>query len=433
MKNDVLTSLKLTIAVVLILFTTYAYATDWKDYSAEWNVAPDPSATLLQTIKKEAAASEVYPPMFAFYSNSYDVSFTRYLPYYRLKAKTAQATEGEIDECVHEFDNLNTKEQAYVLTAIFIYERIHRRPMVTDEEWHAARKIIINGFGKEVESEVWVDPQQPHRLLLRTITSKYNISRTQLWREIKEFDWFPYRPLTSQPEDFEYWYKRIRYLSQGFKLNEQRMFLLPPSDFPPDNLNGTVSETVWEQRVNVIKKCAHSDEIAFPAFHPEETSEMTFYGGDENESKLIKKWLADLDICLQYIDDFLHLKISSKVFWRGSLDRLGKDVNVPYAIGEKVPYSVEEFLRRTDEKERTASSDSLGLAAIREYWILVKSTTDAWREPSGAGLPYGNSSSKPKTLGEIAQFLLEGRIQYDKPFFDEELLNRGVDGETGAK
>ena len=55
-----------------------------------------------------------------------------------------------------------------------------------------------------------------------------------------------------------------------FKTNEQRMFLLPPSDFPPDNLNGTVSETVWEQRVNVIKKCTHSDEIAFPAFHPEE-------------------------------------------------------------------------------------------------------------------------------------------------------------------
>ena len=205
MKNVVLTSLKSTALIVLILLTSITSANDWKAYSTEWAFTPDPSATLLQTIKKEAASSGVYPPMCAFYSNSYDVSFTRYLPYYRLKAKTAQATEAEIDECVHEFDNLNTKEQAYVLTALFIYERIHRRLMVTDEEWHAARKIIINGFGKEVESEVWVDPQQPHRLLLRTITSKYNISRTQLWREIKEFDWFPYRPLTSQPEDFEYW------------------------------------------------------------------------------------------------------------------------------------------------------------------------------------------------------------------------------------
>ena len=49
------------------------------------------------------------------------------------------------------------------------------------------------------------------------------------------------------------------------------------------------------------------------------------------------------------------------------------------------------------------------------------------------GLPLGNSSEKPKTLGEIAQFLLEGRIQYDKPFFDEELLKRDVPEEIGAK
>ncbi len=426
MKNTVLTSLKSTIAAILILFTTNAYAIDWKAFSAEWNVVPDPSATLLETIKKEAAASEVYPPMCAFYSSAYDVSFSRYLPYYRLKAKIAQATESEIDECVHEFDNLNTKEQAYVLTALFIYERIHRRPMVTDEEWHAARKIIINGFGKEVESEVWVDPQQPHRLLLRTITSKYNISRTQLWREIKEFDWFPYRPLTSQPEDFEYWYKRIRYLSQGFKLNEQRMFLLPPSDFPPDNLNGTVSETVWEQRVNVIKKCTHSDEIAFPAFHPEEAyaAGFDFYG--ENGSKLRKKWLADIDICLQFIEDSEDLKIPTQEFEKGreALKYLGQ--------GTTVPYVIEEFFRRTDEKERTAAPNCDVAAAIREYYIVWNSTYCIFiaRRISTA---YGNSSSKPKTLGEIAQFLLEGRIQYDKPFFDEELLKRGVDGETGAK
>ena len=426
MKNVVLTSLKSTALIVLILLTSITSANDWKAYSTEWAFTPDPSATLLQTIKKEAASSEVYPPMCAFYSNSYDVSFTRYLPYYRLKAKTAQATEAEIDECVHEFDNLNTKEQAYVLTALFIYERIHRRPMVTDEEWNAAREIIIDGFGKEVDPELATLPfqQQPNWLLLRTITSNYNISRSQFWREIKEFDWFPYRPLTSWPEDFEIWSKRIRYLSQGFKLNEQRMFLLPPSDFPPDNLNGTVSETVWEQRVNVIKKCAHSDEIAFPAFHPEEAYEVRFYFSGIDGSKLKSKWLADLNICFQSIEDSVDLKISVEDFsfrWSFSLDRLGEG------------HSIEEFLRRTDEKERTASSDSPGLAAIREYWFLWQSPADAWRTNLSRGLPHGNSSSKPKTLGEIAQFLLEGRIQYDKPFFDEELLKRGVDGETGAK
>ncbi|MGN1064520.1 MAG: hypothetical protein ACI4QC_03840, partial [Thermoguttaceae bacterium] len=246
MKNTVLTSLKLTIAAILILFTTHAYAIDWKAFSAEWNVAPDPSATLLETIKKEAAASEVYQPKIAYYSTALDVSFTQYLSYYRLKCKIAQATESDIDECVQEFDNLNTKEQAYVLTALFIYERIHRRPLVSDEEWKLAQEIIIEGFEKKVD----LNEDHPARRLLRTLTSSYNISRTYVWREIKEFDWFPYRPLTFSLVDGLNGTEGRPFV---FKTNEQRMFLLPPSDFPPDNLNGTVSETVWEQRVNVIK------------------------------------------------------------------------------------------------------------------------------------------------------------------------------------
>ncbi len=419
MKNTVLTSLKLTIAAILILFTTHAYAIDWKAFSAEWNVAPDPSATLLETIKKEAAASEVYQPKIAYYSTALDVSFTQYLSYYRLKCKIAQATESDIDECVQEFDNLNTKEQAYVLTALFIYERIHRRPLVSDEEWKLAQEIIIEGFEKKVD----LNEDHPARRLLRTLTSSYNISRTYVWREIKEFDWFPYRPLTFSLVDGLNGTEGRPFV---FKTNEQRMFLLPPSDFPPDNLNGTVSETVWEQRVNVIKKCTHSDEIAFPAFHPEEAyaAGFDFYG--ENGSKLRKKWLADIDICLQFIEDSEDLKIPTQEFEKGreALKYLGQ--------GTTVPYVIEEFFRRTDEKERTAAPNCDVAAAIREYYIVWNSTYCIFigRRISTA---YGNSSSKPKTLGEIAQFLLEGRIQYDKPFFDEELLKRGVDGETGAK
>ena len=419
MKNTVLTSLKLTITAILILFTTNAYAIDWKAFSAEWNVAPDPSATLLETIKKEAAASEVYQPKIAYYSTALDVSFTQYLSYYRLKCKIARATESDIDECVQEFDNLNTKEQAYVLTALFIYERIHRRPLVSDEEWKLAQEIIIEGFEKKVD----LNEDHPARRLLRTLTSSYNISRTYVWREIKEFDWFPYRPLTFSLVDGLNGTEGRPFV---FKTNEQRMFLLPPSDFPPDNLNGTVSETVWEQRVNVIKKCTHSDEIAFPAFHPEEAyaAGFDFYG--ENGSKLRKKWLADIDICLQFIEDSEDLKIPTQEFEKGreALKYLGQ--------GTTVPYVIEEFFRRTDEKERTAAPNCDVAAAIREYYIVWNSTYCIFiaRRISTA---YGNSSSKPKTLGEIAQFLLEGRIQYDKPFFDEELLNRGVDGETGAK
>ena len=408
MKNIVFTLLNSTMTVILLLLSANVYATDW-------NVAPDPSATLLETVKKEAAESDVYQPMCAYFCRSYDVSFSQYLPYYRLKAKIAQATEAEIDECVREFDKLNTKEQAYVLTALFIYERIRRRPMVTDEEWEVAKKIIIDGYTSEKEVEPGVE--SVYARLLRTVTSNYNISRTQFWRELKEFDWFPYRPLSGLQ-------------LPGFKLNEQRMFLLPPCEFPPDAPDGVVSESVWEQRVNVIKKCADSSEIAFPAFHPEETDNTTLrkYNVTAKDSKLYAKWSADLKICLQFIDVSVHLKISPENFKRSMLEKpvfpyefcLVNDAFFPYDTA--LPYSMEEFLRRTDKKERTGSIDSPGLAAIREYWIVWQSTGILNFNFLSALPPYGNSSAKPLTLGEIARFLLEGRIQYDKPFFDAELL-----------
>ena len=401
-------------AVVLLLLSANVYATDW-------NVAPDPSATLLETVKKEAAESDVYQPMCAYFCRSYDVSFSQYLPYYRLKAKIAQATEAEIDECVREFDKLNTKEQAYVLTGLFIYERIHRRPMVTDEEWETAKKIIIDGYA--LEEEVEPGAESVYAQLLRTLTANYNISRTQFWREIKEFDWFPYRPLACTEMDFDF-YRRFQLI--GFKVNEQRMFLLPPCEFPPEAPEGVVSESVWRQRVNVIKKCAYSSEIAFPAFHPEETDDTTLRESTERkDSKLYAKWSSDLENCLQYIDVSVHLKITPEIFEQACvLENLGKGANASY--GGALPYPIEEFLRRTDKKEQTSASDTPGLAAIREYLIVWQSSSGIYRVRPllTQAHPYGNSSVEPKTLGEIARFLLEGRIQYDKPFFDRELLKR---------
>ena len=406
MKNIVFTLLSSISAIILLLLSANAYATDW-------NAAPDPSATLLETVKKEAAESDVYQPRCAYHLDSYDVSFSQYLPYYRLKAKIAQATEAEIDECVREFDKLNTKEQAYVLTALFIYERIRRRPMVSDEEWETAKKIIIDGYTSEKEVEPGVEPV--YAQLLRTVTSNYNISRTQFWRELKEFDWFPYRPLSCR---LLYDFGHGRFQLSGFRVNEQRMFLLPPCEFPPDAPDGAVSESVWEQRVNVIKKCADSSEVAFPAFHPEETDAATRYTLRKS-TKLYSKWLADLKICLQFIDVSVHLKISPEEFKRSMLE---KPVFFPYDT--TLPYSMEEFLRRTDKKERTGSIDSPGLAAIREYWIVWQSSKGILARNPSSLPPHGNSSVEPQTLGEIARFLLEGRIQYDRPFFDRELLKR---------
>ena len=153
---------------------------------------------------------------------------------------------------------------------------------------------------------------------------------------------------------------------------------------------------------------------------------------ERKDSKLYAKWSSDLKICLQFIEVSVHLKISPEDFKRSILEKpeffpyvscSENDAFFPYDT--ILPYSIEEFLKRTDKKERIGSIDSPGLAAIREYWIVWQSSSGIWGVPgTSMAPPYGNSSVEPQTLGEIARFLLEGRIQYDRPFFDMELLKR---------
>ncbi|MBR2005980.1 MAG: hypothetical protein IKK39_05915 [Thermoguttaceae bacterium] len=99
-------------------------------HAAETPIGP----SLLEVVKAEAAQMNVYPiatlAPFRFECANMehwgvytDLTFERYLPFYRFKTKACVATRAEIDECVAQFDALSPKERALVLTAIYIAER----------------------------------------------------------------------------------------------------------------------------------------------------------------------------------------------------------------------------------------------------------------------------------------------------------------------
>ncbi|MBQ9874762.1 MAG: hypothetical protein IJM30_09890 [Thermoguttaceae bacterium] len=106
--------------------------------------------SLLETIKIEAANMEVFPvDMIANYwkgaiyqkqssqSNifidnwraRYELTFDRYLPFFRFKTRVIMASPEEIDDCVDQFEQLSVKEKALVITGIYIFERAHRRSL----------------------------------------------------------------------------------------------------------------------------------------------------------------------------------------------------------------------------------------------------------------------------------------------------------------
>ena len=111
--------------------------------------------SLLETIKIEAANMEVFPvdliaknslgainrkqekasgKEVGVWVDRTELTFERYLPFYRFKTRVGLATPEEIEECVENFKGFSVKEKALVIAAIFIFERIHRRSSQNDED-----------------------------------------------------------------------------------------------------------------------------------------------------------------------------------------------------------------------------------------------------------------------------------------------------------
>ncbi len=63
----------------------------------------------------------------------YETTFELYLPFYRFKEKVCRSTAQEIDECVNKIDECTPKEQALILTSVFIFERL-KRPFLGPEK-----------------------------------------------------------------------------------------------------------------------------------------------------------------------------------------------------------------------------------------------------------------------------------------------------------
>lgn len=122
-----------TFVVGLLTFGAVVGTSVWAalaQHDAKTPIGP----SLLEVVKAEAAQMNVYPiatlAPFRFECANMehwgvytDLTFERYLPFYRFKTKACVATRAEIDECVAQFDTLSPKERALVLTAIYIAER----------------------------------------------------------------------------------------------------------------------------------------------------------------------------------------------------------------------------------------------------------------------------------------------------------------------
>lgn len=148
------------LAAKYVLFLTAALTTLADSKAAEPASAPDaaPSA-FLEYLNEEARKMEAFPVEYiaevgnicqerylslgcavGIFCYRFELSFERYLPFYRFKTRAAEATPDELNYCVQHMDEQLPKVQALILTSLYIFERI-KRPAL-DEEVVVCRKNI---------------------------------------------------------------------------------------------------------------------------------------------------------------------------------------------------------------------------------------------------------------------------------------------------
>ncbi|MBQ9874757.1 MAG: hypothetical protein IJM30_09865 [Thermoguttaceae bacterium] len=222
--------------------------------------------SLLETIKIEAANMEVFPvDLFAdsrdgaIYQKSvaarskkfggelrarrwderYEFTFERYLPLFRFKTRAGLARPEEIDECADRFDSLTTREKALAITAIFIYERIRRRPLTNEN------RMKPNGSLKERFPYYPFYPLRPQYYDLTTLIFP------------------PYEPDDSIPNDK--WDKWLSTIESCLNVEDEAFPAYKTTDeitasdtdsepLPPDNQN----YLLWNEQFNYCRDLAAS-------------------------------------------------------------------------------------------------------------------------------------------------------------------------------
>lgn len=346
--------------------------------------------TLLETIRRTASKSNVFPifiyePRTRWHAHL-ENSFDRYLPFYLFKTKVGTSTLQDIQECVDEFEGLNTKEKAYVLAAIVFFEKAKRQRA---EEVLKLEQIAVKNW------QVIFD--------LRKRNGHY------------------------VPKLFE----RIYFTDMASAL------LYPPYD--PDK---TIDDSIWLQWINFVREQTANQEMAFPPFRPNELAPhgkvpyviathedaAKHFKIDLDDSPLAKEWIDSQDFCVYVIKKYLNLDapdVRSRNAWPCDVTAFTEDkdfinfLSRSFQSQDRNDIAVfkyqEDFWKGVENFESDSPIEETLLLALRDYWVTFQLNDKHANDFSGIGVPdnfYCNSSAFSRPLCEIATFLLWLRLPY---------------------
>ena len=378
----------------------------------------DPNDRLLDVIKKEATVSEVFPFAYLFTwdlcAQRYDLTFERYLSFYRFKQKAAQATPEEIDECVRALDRLNNKEKAFVLTAIFIFEHTRRprnldSPSLDLKNAPLAGGVLVDAIDGS-QNDVSPDAEEDYRCFYWYLhLNADNPRRIKIAVRKDDFSKFVRERERAGQYVPDYYY------NPEFKGNFISL-LFPP--YAPDE---QIEASSWRRWRDAIAKYADVNDVAIEAFRPDDMPRLKFPFNTAtrenayNFGKTAVDWYRNLDLCKELIRQNLGFDVSDE----DSLAVLGLKTLDNKNSDSAASSFMEEFLKRTKTLEEQNGKQAPIMKALREYWFVIHlAPASQWlsqgfgQSSAGPLVWAGNGSAWDVTLRDVSVALMSNRLPY---------------------
>ena len=374
------------------------------------------NGALLQAIRTEAAQMDVFPTNLIFavknengrrvgWGLCYDLTFERYLVFYRFKTAACYATPNEIEECVATFATLSPKERALVLTAIYA--------------WRKAQ--TYSHFLRDLYSYSLRFPTPPRGVPFDGRQTLFRYSTTCQLKEpqLKEVDTtflrlgpkgrrkvpYLFPAAFFGHEMVTYPYYGPRKLSEANEPIARTQFEYIrgkysrcPNFIPPLVREYRLEQATEDRWNRLIESCVGSEEVAFEALDL-----------DLEETK--RAWEADCRARVAEVDELFAIDLPE---WHVERYFKAHETDEEEAETRRYAKKLDLFLTMVERLEHIDPQAEKGLHAIalREFWFACQRASFG-----GTSRPYdadGLQSARPLTLGEIAKECLPPREPSNK-------------------
>lgn len=369
------------------------------------------NGALLQAIRTEAAQMEVFPANLIFavknengrrvgWGLRYDLTFERYLVFYRFKTAACYATPNEIEECVAKFASLSPKERALVLTAIYAWRKAQTYSHFLRDLYSYSlrfptppgglpndgnRTLFQYSYNRQWELDMTalrLGPEHKTRRIPYLFPAFFGFEIvTYPYYDEWKADWAANEPIART--QFEY----IR-----------GKYSRCPNFIPPLVREYRLEQATEDRWNRLIESCVGSEEIAFEALNldPEETK---------------RAWEADCQARVAEVDELFAIDLPE---WHVERYFKAGESDEEEAETRRYAKKLDLFLTMVERLEHSGPQTEKGLRAIalREFWFACQRASFGM-----TSRPYdadGLQSARPLTLGEIAKECLPSKEPSDK-------------------